>query len=99
MPLHTSTVLAPRRAAALAAVCATAAAFSTAVSDGQTAPPARTIAEQSRPVFTPYFDIEANKAASMRALGFHMAAQRSGATSRYQDLEANKAQNQSRRAR
>ena len=97
MPLHTSTILAPRRAAALAAVCATAAAFSAAVSDGQTAPPARTIAEQSRPVVTPYHDIEANKAASMRALGLHMAAQRSGATSRYRDLEANKAQ--SRRAR
>ena len=97
MPLHTSTILAPRRAAALAAVCATAAAFSTAVSDGQTATPARTVAEQSRPVVTPYLDIEANKAASMRALGLHMAAQRSGATSRYQDLEANKAQ--SRRAR
>jgi hypothetical protein len=97
VPLHSSTILAPRRAATLAAVCATAASFSIAVGDGQTAPPARTIAEQGRPLVTPYFDIEANKAASMRALGLHMAAQRSGATSRYEDLEANKAQ--SRRAR
>ena len=97
MPLHTSTVLAPRPRRRPRRRLRDAAAFSAAVSDGQTAPPARTIAEQSRPVATPYLDIEANKAASMRALGLHMAAQRSGATSRYRDLEANKAQ--SRRAR
>ena len=41
-----------------------------------------------------YFDIEANKAASMSALGHHIAAQRASATARYHDIEANKARSQ-----
>ena len=49
------------------------------------------IAEPSQPAESRYFDIEANKAASMRALGLHLAEQRTSHTSRYQDLEANKA--------
>ena len=43
---------------------------------------------------TRYFDIEANKAASMRALGQHIAQQRATRVSRYEDLEANKARSQ-----
>jgi hypothetical protein len=41
-----------------------------------------------------YFDVEANKANSMRALGRHLAEQRANRTPRYQDLEANKARSQ-----
>jgi hypothetical protein len=38
-----------------------------------------------------YYDIEANKANSMRALGRHLDEQRANGPSRYDDLEANKA--------
>lgn len=41
-----------------------------------------------------YFDIEVNKAASMRALGQHIAEQGANRTSRYQDLQAKKARSQ-----
>jgi len=64
------------------------------IADDQSAPAVRTIAEPSQPAVTRYFDIEANKAASMRALGRHIAELRTNRTSRYQDLEANKARSQ-----
>jgi hypothetical protein len=82
VPLHTPNRIVPVVAAA-ACIAAGAATVATA--------------EPSRPTTTPYFDIEANKAASMRALGLHIAAQRAEPGSSYQDLEANKAL--SRRAR
>ena len=77
MPLHTPTVRAPRlprlgRVAALAvAISATAGAATVVTADGQSARQVRTIAEPSLPAAR-YFDIEANKAASMRALSRHM---------------------------
>jgi hypothetical protein len=91
MPLHTPTVLVARlaRAAAVAGVCLAAGTATVAIADDK--PP---IGETAT---TRYFDIEANKAASMRALGDHIAAQRASDTSRYADIEANKAHSQSAR--
>jgi hypothetical protein len=99
VPLQTPTVLAPRRPrlgliAALAVTCATAGAATIVIADDQPAPQIHTIAGPSQPVTSRYFDIEANKAASMRALGRHIAEQRTNRTSRYQDIEANKARSQ-----
>jgi hypothetical protein len=103
VPLHSPTVLAPRprrlgRVAALAAVtCATAGAVIIVIADEQPVAQPRTIAEPNQPAATRYFDIEANKAASMRALGRHIAEQRANRTTGYQDLEANKARSQRKR--
>ena len=99
MPLHTTTVLASRRprlprAAAIATACIAAGAATVVIADDQPAPQVRTIAAPSQPMATRYFDIEANKAASMRALSRHTAEQRANHTTRYQDLEANKARSQ-----
>ena len=99
MPLHSPTVLTPRlprltRVAAIAAACVAGGAATVVIADDQSAPAVRTIAEPSQPAVTRYFDIEANKAASMRALGRHIAELRTNRTSRYQDLEANKARSQ-----
>jgi ABC-type amino acid transport substrate-binding protein len=96
MPLHTPAVRRRRlgRAAAIAFATATACiagAATIVIADDQPAPQIGTIAEPSQPFTSRYFDIEANKAASMRALGLHIAEQRANRTSRYQDLEANKA--------
>ena len=67
------------------------------IADDQPAPQVPTIAARSQPAETRYFDIEANKTASMRALGRHTAEQRANRTSRYQDIEANKARSQAAR--
>ena len=85
MPLHTPTVLAPRlprlaRAAAIAAACIAAGAATVVITDDQPAPQIHTIAEPSQPATTRYFDIEANKAASMRALGRHIAKRQANGT-------------------
>jgi hypothetical protein len=99
VPLHSHTVLAPRRprltrAAAIATACVAAGAATVVIAHDQPAPQLRTIAAPSQPADTRYFDIEANKVASMRALGRHIAEQRANRTPRYQDLEANKARSQ-----
>ena len=77
MPLHTPTDLALRRprltrAAAVATACIAAGVATVVIGDDQPAPQARTIAAPSQHAATRYFDIEANKAASMRALSRHM---------------------------
>jgi hypothetical protein len=99
VPLHTPAISIPplRRLGHVAALGA--ATFATAgavfvIADDQSAAQLRTIAEPSHPVATRYFDIEANKAASMRALSRHIAHQRATSVSRYKDLEANKARGQ-----
>ena len=81
MQLHTPTISAPTlpRLGYLAALAA--ATFATAgavivIADDPPAPQVRAIAEPSQPVATRYFDIEANKAAGMRALGRHIAKTR-----------------------
>jgi hypothetical protein len=99
VPLHSPTVIAARRprlgrVAAIATACMAAGAAPIAIADDQPSGQARSIAEPSQPAVTRYFDIEANKANSMRALGLHMAEQRADPSSRYQDLEANKARSQ-----
>ena len=99
MPLHSTTVIAARmprfaRLAAIAATAATAGAITIALADDGPAPQVRTIAEPAQPAASRFFDLEANKAASMRALGERIAAARTDHTSRYQDLEANKARDQ-----
>jgi hypothetical protein len=71
-----------------------AGAATVVIADDQPAPQVRTIAEPSQPSATRYVDIEANKVASMRALGRHTAEQQTNRTPRYQDLEANKARSQ-----
>jgi hypothetical protein len=93
VPLHTPTIRIPpiARTAAVASACIAATAATAAIADDQPVPQVRTVTES---VATRYFDIEANKAASMRALGLHIAEQRADPTSRYQDLEANKARSQ-----
>ena len=102
MPLHTSTALALRhthlgRAAAMAAACIAAGAVTIVIAHDQPVPQLRTIAAPSQPAATRYFDLEANKAASMRALSRHIAEQRANRTTRYHDLEANKARSQRKR--
>ena len=101
VPLHLSTATAVRtprfgRLAAIAAA-ATAGAVTVALTDDRPVPQVRPVAASAQPAVTRYFDIEANKAASMRALSRQLAASRSDRTSRYQDIEANKARNQSAR--
>jgi NAD(P)-dependent dehydrogenase (short-subunit alcohol dehydrogenase family) len=100
--LHTSTVPAPRRSrrgltGALAGTLIAAGAATVVIAGNQPGRQIDTIGEPSRPAVTRYFDIEANKAASMRALGRHIAEQRAGRTSRYDDIEANKARSQAAR--
>lgn len=101
MSLHSPAVLAPRRTrlalVALAATCATAGAAAIVVAEDQPAPQVRVIAEPSRPALTRYFDIEADKAISMRALGRRIAEQQANRSSRYNDLAANKARSQNTR--
>ena len=99
MPLHSPTVLAHRRprlarATAIATACLAAGAATVVITDDPPAPQVRTIAAPSQPAATRYHDIEANKAASMRALGRHIAGQRTSSASRFDDLEANKASSQ-----
>jgi hypothetical protein len=77
VPLQTPTVRAPRRprlgrvVALAVATCATAGAVTTVIADDQPTAQARAIAKPSQPAAR-YFDIEANKAASMRALSRQM---------------------------
>jgi hypothetical protein len=99
VPLHSTTVLAPRRprltrAAAIATACIAAGAAAVVIADDQPAPQVRTTATPSQSTATRYFDIEANKAASMRALGRRTAERQTILIPRYQDLEANKARSQ-----
>jgi hypothetical protein len=96
VPLHTPTVLAPRlaRAAAVASACIAAGAAPAAIADDQPFVQIRSIAEPSQPAATRYYDIEANKANSMRVLGRYIAEQRANPSSRYHDLEANKTRSQ-----
>jgi predicted outer membrane protein len=91
--LHSSTRRVPRlaRAAAIAIVCMATGAANAAIADDQSVPQVRTVAGTA---ISRYFDIEANKAASMRALGRRIAEQRENHSSRYQDLEANKTRSQ-----
>lgn len=92
MPLHTPTVRGPRlvRAAAIATATACIATATACIAAGAApiviahdlpAPQIYTIAP-SQPVSARYFDIEANKAASMRALGLYIAEQQTNRTSR-----------------
>ena len=95
MPLHTAAIsiaTLPRlgQLVALAAATFATAAPTIAIADDQSTSHVRTIGA----VATRYFDLEANKAASMRALGRHIADQRASSVSDYQDLEANKARSQ-----
>jgi hypothetical protein len=101
VPLHNTTATAVRmprfgRLAAIVAAAAAAGAVAISVTEDRPAPQVRAI-EAVQPAASRYFDVEANKAASMRALGRQIAAQRTGHTSRYQDIEANKARSQGAR--
>ena len=96
MPLNTPTVSAPTLPRIGHLVAVAVATFATAgavivVADDTPTSQVRTSAE---PVATRYFDIEANKAAGMRALSSHIAQQGASSVPRYEDLEANKARNQ-----
>jgi hypothetical protein len=98
VPLHAPTVrrprLVPAAAIATATACIAAGAATIVIADDQPTPQIHTIAGPSQPVSSRYFDIEANKASSIRALGLHIAEQQTTRNSRYQDLEANKARSQ-----
>jgi hypothetical protein len=93
VPRYSPTLRIPRvaRAATVATALLAAGAATVAVAEDQPVPQVRTVAETA---ITRYFDLEANKAASMRALGLHLAEQPENHTSRYDDLEANKARSQ-----
>ena len=98
MPRHSSTATLRRieyLAALVTAAFVTAGAISV-VADEAPAAQVRTITEPSQLVGARYFDIEANRAASIRALGGHLVQQRATSVSRYDDIEANKARNQRR---
>jgi hypothetical protein len=88
VPLHTPTVLAPRRprlgrvAALAVAISAAAGAATLVIADDHPTSQVRSIAEPSQPAASRYFDIEANKAATMRALGRRLVEQRATRTSR-----------------
>ena len=96
---HSTATVPPRRhcrplgALALLGLAAAAALAPTGVlaqpSHGAATPQIHTLAEPSQRVSSHYFDIEANKAASMRALGRRIARQRANRASRYEDIEAN----------
>jgi len=99
VPLHSHTILAPRRPrlgrlAAITTACVAAGAATVSIADEQTARQDGSIAEPSRATTTRYFDIQANKAASMRMLSRHLAEQPANHTPRYQDLAASKARSQ-----
>lgn len=65
------------RAAAIAAACTAAGAATVFVADDRSATQVRSSAQPSAPVVASrYFDTEANKIASMRALRRHIAGQR-----------------------
>ena len=76
-----------RFAAAAALTVAAAGAAVVVTGDDQTLPEVRPFAGSSGA----YDDLAANKAASMRTLGRHVAAQQATPGPRYFDLEANKA--------
>ena len=102
MPLHSTTITAvrmPRLAqlAAIAATAATAGAVTIAVTEDRPAPQVRAITESAQPAASRNLDVEANKAAGMRALGEQIAVTRTDPVSRYGDIEANKARSQSAR--
>jgi hypothetical protein len=95
VPLHTAAIsipMLPRLAQlfALGAATFATAAPTIAIADDQSTSRVRTIEAAA----TRYFDLEANKAASMRALGRRIADHRASSVSDYQDLEANKARSQ-----
>jgi hypothetical protein len=97
MPLHTTNtaVVVKRdrlaRIAAVAIAAATAATATVVMAAEEPVAQARTIAAANGPG-PRYFDLEANKAAGMKALGRHLARQQPfGPGARYFDLEANKA--------
>jgi hypothetical protein len=99
VPLHNPTVVAPRfarlgRLAALATATFATAGAVVVIADDQPVPSLRTVSEASRPAPTRYFDLEANKAASIPALGRHIAEQQANRTTPYDDLAANKARSQ-----
>jgi hypothetical protein len=76
------------RVAAIAALtCATAGAAVVVIGDDQTGPDVRPPARSTNA----FHDLQAYKAASMRALGRHLVAQRAVPGPRSFDLEANKA--------
>ncbi len=93
MTLDISIHLASRlvRVVAIAGVCTAAGTAPVAIADDPAGPQGHTVAggPGSR-----YFDIEANKAAGMRALGLRIAEERTESGTRYRDLEANKARSQ-----
>jgi hypothetical protein len=100
VPLHSTTVTAVRmpRLAQLAAIAVAAAtAVTIALTDDRPAPQIHTVAAPAQPAASRYFDLEANKAGSMRALGEQIAVRRTDPVSRYEDIEANKARSQSAR--
>jgi hypothetical protein len=68
------------RAAAIATACMAVGTATVVIADDQPAPQVRSIAEPSQPVATRYHDIEANKAARMRALSRHIAEQQANRT-------------------
>ena len=64
------------RTAVVATACVAAGAATIVVADDRPAPEVRPLAEPSPAVVTRYFDTEANKIASMRALRRHIAERR-----------------------
>jgi hypothetical protein len=85
------------RVVAIAAALAAAGAATVVIADDQPAPQVPSIAEPSQPATSGYFDTEANKVASMRALSAHIAERQATPITRYQDLEANKTRSQQAR--
>jgi hypothetical protein len=70
------------RAAVVATVSVAAGAATIVIADDRRAPEVRPLAEASPALNTRYFDTEANKLASMRALRRHIARRRTSGTRR-----------------
>lgn len=84
----------PRVAMAAVAGCVIAGGAAIAVADSPTAPEARTAASPGQRVGARYFDIEDNKAVSLRALGRSLAVPQATHAPGPRDLEAYEARDQ-----
>jgi hypothetical protein len=96
MPIPSPTVLTSqrryiRRGAAIAAACIVAVALAFA---DEFSSPARTITEPNVQATSRYYDIEANKAATMRTAGRRNTEQQTNRTSRNHDRHAHKSTQQ-----
>lgn len=84
---HTKVALRSSRAT----IACIAAAAAVAVTGPEVVSHVRSIAEPADPAAASPYDLDANKAASMRVLNRYVAERQAGRVPRYDDIDANKA--------